>query len=144
MEIILLEDQKGTYRVPALEIIGLNFSMLESHFNGANMIKTILAMAGFSAGIQPVQITQSASASSGLSPAHAVLITSTFPPAVMGMAKVALIQIIIADTPLAIHTISTGLTQSKSAQERGSFLKYVGLVLKQVCRLLLVFLFAYL
>ena len=133
LEIILLEDQKGTYRVPALEIIGLNFSMLESHLNGANIIKTILAMAGFSVGIQPVQITHSASTpSSGLSPAHASLMTSTFPPAVMGMAKVALLQITMADTPLVIHTITSGLTLSKSAQERGAFLKYVGLILKQV------------
>jgi hypothetical protein len=136
LEIILLEDQKGTYRLPALEIVGLNFSMLEPYLNGANIIKMVLAMAGFCSGIQAVQITPSASSGSHPSPAHANLLNSTFPPAVMNMAKLALLQIAMADTPLCIHTITAGLTQSKSAQERGAFLKYLALILKQVTMVL--------
>ncbi|KND01153.1 uncharacterized protein SPPG_04244 [Spizellomyces punctatus DAOM BR117] len=114
LDLLIREELRSVYRVAAVELLGSGFAIWEPHINGTSLLRTLINFSGLTTS------TQSASGGAG-SP------TASPNPALIMVARQALVQIATINSALFISTLTFDLMHSKSATERAGSLKLLGM-----------------
>ena len=112
IEKLILDPEKNSYRLLAIEIVGFGFKSWEPHLNGASMIRSLTQMTGLK----------------GQQQATNPNITG---PNMM-MSRQALISIGSINPGLFISTLSLDLVHSKDVWDKVAALKLLGLFISKV------------
>lgn len=111
LEYVLIEDQKGTYRLSAIELVGLGFTVWQTYLNGATLIKSLISFAAFmESGIPATGNTTS----------------------MKYISRQSLFEISRQSPELFIQTVTQELSHSKLAYERGMYLHVISFILSKV------------
>ncbi|KAL5036344.1 hypothetical protein BDV3_005042 [Batrachochytrium dendrobatidis] len=152
LDMIIREDLRGSHRLTAMELIGRAFAIWEPHINGASVLRYLVSQTGLvaipssiqattpsggpmSITVIPAGFSQSGgsavpSPGTSLSPSLQVFGQSQPPsitPAIMLMARQAIVNIASINAGLFISTLTFDLVHARLASERTSGLKLLGM-----------------
>lgn len=122
LEIVLRNDPKGTYRVTAIELVGLGFRMWKPYYDGSSIIRLFVGYTGFMESDQSLKKNPTDSTSPNNSSIH---------PLITYNARHAILDIAHKETDLFVQTVTHELSNSKSSNERGTFLHVLGYVMEK-------------
>lgn len=117
------DDPKGTYRVTAIELIGLGFSIWKSYLDGASLILMIIGFTGFMAH----DTNKTNTSTENLSSTSNINIH----PFVTYNARHAILEISKQETDLFVQVVTQELSQSKIANDRGTLLHALGYIMEK-------------
>jgi hypothetical protein len=141
LDILLKEDSKGPYKMIAIELLARGFPTWEPFINSSAVIRTIISSTGLaSLGASANQMntstpskTENAPNASPQPASHSTQNTPPPNPALILVARQAIVILATANPTLFISTITFDITHSKSPAERIGGLKLLGMFLNKVC-----------
>ncbi|KAJ3270411.1 hypothetical protein HK104_004935 [Borealophlyctis nickersoniae] len=131
LDFLLKENLPAAYRIAAIELMGRGFSSWEPHINSSAILRQLISATGLGT---PTPAPPSAGSSPSTPPNHGTQTTqqqqqqpSVLTPAMIVMARQAIVQIASVNTSLFVGTVTFDLMHSRSAGERASGLKLLGM-----------------